>query len=73
MEKTNNGKITLSEAIEFCTRSSDEEDIANDDGVFPGINNEVEVDSAMFFNPEDMLSENKNQDFTFEEGQSDDE
>ena len=73
MEKTNNGKTTLSEAIDFCTRSSDEEDIANDDGVFPGINNEVVADSAMFCKPEDMLSENKNQDFTFEEGQSDDE
>ena len=27
-------KITLSEAVDFDTRSSDEEDIANDYGVF---------------------------------------
>ena len=65
-------KITLSEAVDFCTRSSDEEDIADDDGVFVENNEDVVVDSTMFGNPDDMLSENENKDLTSEEEQSDD-
>ena len=64
-------KITLSEAVDFCTRSSDEENIA-DDGVFAENNEDVVVDSTMFGNPDDMLSENQNKDLTSEEEQSDD-
>ena len=65
-------KITLSEAVDFCTRSSDEEDIADDDGVFAENNEDVVVDSTMFGNPDDMLSENENEDLTSEEEQSHD-
>ena len=65
-------KITLSEAVDFCTRSSDEEDIADDDGVFAENNEDVVVDSTMFGNPDDMLSENENEDLISEEEQSDD-
>ena len=65
-------KITLSEAVNFCTRNSNEENIANDDGVFAENNEDVVVDSTMFGNPEDMLLENENDDLTPEEEQSDD-
>ena len=65
-------KITLSEAVDFCTRSSDEEDIAGDDGVFAENNEVVVVDSTIFGSPDDMLSENENEDLTSEEEQSDD-
>ena len=65
-------KIMLSEVVDFCTRSSDEEDIADVDGVFAVKNKDVVVDSAMFGNPDDMLSENENEDLTSEEEQSDD-
>ena len=65
-------KIMLSEAIDFCTRSSDEKDIAGDDGVFAENNEDVVVDSTMFGSPDDMLSENENEDLTSEEEQSDD-
>ena len=65
-------KITLSEAVGFCTRSSDEEDIADDDGVFAENNEDVVVDSTMFGNPDYILSENENQDLTSEEEQRDD-
>ena len=65
-------KITLSEAVDFCTRSSDEEDIADDDGVFVENNEDVVVDSTMFGNPDDMLSENESEDLTSEEEQSND-
>ena len=65
-------KITLSEAVGFCTRSSDEEDIADDDGVFAENNEDVVVDSTMFGNPVYILSDNENQDLTSEEEQRDD-
>ena len=65
-------KITLSEAVDFGTRSSDEEDIADDDGVFAENNEVVVVDSTVFGNPDHMLSENENEDLTSEEEQSDD-
>ena len=64
-------KIMLSEAAEFCKRSSDEEDIADDDGVFAENNKDVVVDYTMFGNPDDMFSENENEDLTSEEEQSD--
>ena len=64
-------KITLSEAVNFYTRSSDEENIA-DDGVFAENNEDVLFDSAMFGNPDDTLSEKENEDLTSEEDQSDD-
>ena len=63
-------KITLSKAVCFCTRSSNEENIA-DDGVFAENNEDVVVDSTMFGNPGDILSENENEDLTSQEGQSD--
>ena len=62
----------LSEAADFCKRSSDEEDIADDDGVFAENNKDVVVDYTMFGNPDDMFSENENEDLTSEEEQSDD-
>ena len=64
-------KITLSEAVNFYTRSSDEENIA-DDGVFAENNEDVLFDSAMFGNPDDTLSEKENEDLTSEEDQNDD-
>ena len=45
-------KITLSEAVDFCRRSSDEEDIADNDGAFAENNQVVVVDSTMFGNPD---------------------
>ena len=65
-------KIMLSEAADFCKRSSDEEDIADDDGVFAENNKDVVVDYTMFGNSDDMFSENENEDLTSEEEQSDD-
>ena len=56
-------KIMLSEAVDFCTRSSDEEGISDDDCVFAE-NNDVVVESTMFGYPDDMLSENENEDLT---------
>ena len=53
----------LSEAVDFCTRSSDEEGISDDDCVFAE-NNDVVVESTMFGYPDDMLSENENEDLT---------
>ena len=75
--------LTPPEAVDFCTRSSDEEDIDDndddddddaddDDGVFAENNEDVVVDSTMFGNPDDMLSENEIEDLTSEEEQSDD-
>ena len=60
-------KITLSKAVCSSTRSSNEENIA-DDGVFAENNEDVVVDSTMFGNPGDILSENENEDLTSEEG-----
>ena len=54
-------KIALSDAVNLCTRSSNEEDIADNDGVFAESNKDV-----------NMLSENENKDLTSEEEQSDD-
>ena len=65
-------KIMISEAVNFCTRSFDEEDIADDDGVFVENNEDVVIDSTMFGNPDDMLLENENEDLTSKEEQSDD-
>ena len=65
-------KIMLWEAANFCKTSSDEEDIADDDGVFAENNKDVVVNSTMFGNHDDMFSENENKDLTFEEEQSDD-
>ena len=65
-------KIMIAEAVNFCTRSFDEEDIADNDGVFVENNEDVVIDSTMFGNPDDMLSENENEDLTSEEEQSDD-
>ena len=67
-----NRKIMLSEAVDLYTRSSDEEEIADDDGVFAENNEDVVVDSTKFGNPDNMLSENENENLTFEEEQSDD-
>ena len=64
-------KIMLSEAVNFYTRSSDEENIGADDGVFAENNEDVLFDSAMFGNPHDTLSEKENKDLTSEEEQSD--
>ena len=65
-------KITLSEAVDFSTRSSDEENIADDDGVFAENNENVVVDSTMFGNNDGMLSQNENEDLTSEKEESDD-
>ena len=65
-------KIALSDAVNLCTRSSNEEDIADNDGVFAKSNEDVVVDPTMFGSPDDMLSQNENKDLTCEEEQSDD-
>ena len=44
-------KIALSEAVDFCTRSSDEEDIVDDDGVFAENEEDVLVNTTTFGNP----------------------
>ena len=56
-------KITLSEAVDFRTRSSDEEEIADDDGIFVENNEDVVVDSTMFGNSDvgNSILENKNE------------
>ena len=56
-------KITLSEAVDFRTRSSDEEEIADDDGIFVENNEYVVVDSTMFGNSDvgNFILENKNE------------
>ena len=64
-------KIMISGAVNFCTRSFDEEDIADDDGVFVENNEDAVIDSTMFGNPNDMLLENEDEDLTSEEEQSD--
>ena len=56
-------KITISEAVDFCKRSSDEEEIADDDGIFVENNEDVVVDSTMFGNSDvgNFILENKNE------------
>ena len=44
-------KIALSEAVDFCTRRSDEEDIVDDDGVFAENEEDVLVNTTTFGNP----------------------
>ena len=58
-------KITLSEAVDFCTRSSDEEDIADDDRIFAENNEDAVVDSTMFGNSDvgNFILENKHECF----------
>ena len=56
-------KITISEAVDFCKRSSDEEEIADDNGIFVENNEDVVVDSTMFGNSDvgNFILENKNE------------